>query len=326
MLARLHTASRLFRPCLVRTAAIHTTFPQAAIPKVEQHNANQSPNSPSFDPKDSAELAARAASLQLFMSRWASELFHKQQIEKNERYEQNEQLVNASEAITSTAIVTDIVDFMTEEERSLIMNKFGTWDEDTLMKHMWGWEAMGTLLWKLGVIPEIPSYCETFDRKELLISTQIQSKQPETLAMFIDRVTSNDVQAPEDNAVVCARAVAEIWYWRSTAHSLLQLQQASASNKAHASGLSLNRLPPKFREMIRGLPQEITSMTARELSAPMPYRSINEHQHQKLHGIAKTRRQAFAWLSGRIPEWNDTVPGKLMHINQNDGVWATLKE
>jgi hypothetical protein len=58
--------------------------------------------------REPAELATRAASLQLFLARWGLEVAF-------QRGDHGERIRTTADSIGSTAVVTDIIDFMTEK-------------------------------------------------------------------------------------------------------------------------------------------------------------------------------------------------------------------
>ncbi|RKP22384.1 hypothetical protein SYNPS1DRAFT_25896, partial [Syncephalis pseudoplumigaleata] len=197
------------------------------------------------------------------MSRCASELFHREQHSGEQRQDKDARLVDASETIASTAVVTDIVDFMTDEERALVMSKFGTWSEEDMERHRYGWEAMGILQWALGIVPDMPGYAEEFDRKQLLLATGIQATRPETLAQFIDHATSPSVQPPSNETMARAIAQADLWHWRASAQSMLELPQRIDAASVDAPAAMLKDLPAGVRDMMRYLPRAIASFAAR---------------------------------------------------------------
>jgi hypothetical protein len=79
MFFRLYSRPRLLTSRFVRTASFHNTVRLAGIAPEPHANSSQSLESRRGNWRDSTEIATRTASLQLFMSRWALELFYKQQ-------------------------------------------------------------------------------------------------------------------------------------------------------------------------------------------------------------------------------------------------------
>jgi hypothetical protein len=209
---------------------------------------------------------------------------------------------------------------------------------------------LGILQWALGIQPSIPSYAEQFERKQLLLATGIQPTKPETLANFIDYATSSSVRPPNNETIAHAVALAELWHWRAKAQSLLELPQQIDAASSDPSVTLLKDLPAGIRDMIRRLPQAITSVTARahadgiladviedDFAVPLSsqstinsektvaYRSLGKWEHYKLYRIARSRRQVFTWLSGRIEAWNDKIPEELEKLDQSGSIWAVAQ-
>ncbi|KAI8056128.1 hypothetical protein BDF22DRAFT_673942 [Syncephalis plumigaleata] len=362
MLLRLYSRPRVLTSRFVKVASFHSSVRLAAVSPDKHANSLQSLDNGRGAWRDSAEIATRTASLQLFMSRWASELFYKQKYSEIQQQDKGEHLINASETIASTAVVTDIVDFMTDEERTLVMSKFGTWTEENIEQHQFDWEAMGNIRYFIaydtiltfwhtirhltmgtGHTTNIPGYAEQFEHKHLLLATGIQPTKPETLASFINYATSSAVQLPSNEVVA-------LWHWRAKAQSLLELPQKIDAASPDSSITLLKDLPAGIRDMIRRLPQAITSVTARahadgiitdvieeDFAVPrssqsstgseelVAYRTLGEWEHYKLYRIALARRQAFTWLSGRIEAWNDKIPEELEKLDQSGSIWAVAQ-
>jgi hypothetical protein len=221
---------------------------------------------------------------------------------------------------------------------------------DAINEHAADWDALGVLLWKLGVWPEIPSYAETFDPTRLFQSTGIRAAEPETLPAFIERVTAPNLTAPSSRALSEASAAAELWHWRARAQLMLQFYEQIEEAKRNPN-MPLpddlpdpRKVPAGIREMMRNLPKAITAIAVRaQEKGVIPqvlrndfavevngetfaYGELKPAQLDKMRAIARARRQAFCWLTGRIQAWDEKIPEELERLDTGDSVWAIAQD
>ena len=173
---------------------------------------------------------------------------------------------------------------LTPAELELLASPAAVWPEQDVVDATWRGEALGTLVWALGVVRDLPPYDRPFDHAALA--------RPQTL-------DESELRPREELAE--AREAAKLWHWRArtavvqdehlggvsgTWQSFDQLIAATAM-KGHARGL----LPLPLRGDFPAFGK--------------PYRSLSPKERALAHSIAAERHYALDWLCSSGVEWVD---------------------
>lgn len=176
----------------------------------------------------------------------------------------------------------------TEDEKKLFRHELGRWDEDYLSQATWRVEALGVLLWALGIIDALPAYDTLFPTEEMLEAIPIY--QP--IRAF---VTQAVLRPPGE--IKRAHQVCTLWEWRSRAARLQQLDVAPpegttyeelitrTARQAHRAGA----LPPLIEDDFPAFGKPYLRLTGKELS--------------QARMIVVQRCTALHWLLNRDHPW-----------------------
>jgi hypothetical protein len=147
---------------------------------------------------------------------------------------------------------------------------------------VWRGEALGTLLWSLGLL-ELPPYDRPFDTDEVVAAN----------------ASAGELRDPDE--LELERDSARLWHWRART---TELQQSGA--------LELPARYASFDQLIAA-----TAMRGHDEGLlPVPirgdfraygkvYRHLTPEQHAEAHSIAAERHHALNWLAGEGTRWDD---------------------
>ena len=163
----------------------------------------------------------------------------------------------------------------------------------------WRMEAAQTLMWALGLLPEMSPY-DAMASHDLL--KQIPS---DDVAAFVRSARLRD-----EAEIERAREVAEFWHWRSRTRELIERGDAfPADEKMKAAGF--NSYDDIVRFSARNGAQEGTIPACIGDDFPTKgkaYRDLSEEEWSEISSITTERHFALNWLSGRAPgnKWDET--------------------
>ncbi|MEO1287138.1 MAG: DUF4272 domain-containing protein [Chloroflexota bacterium] len=182
----------------------------------------------------------------------------------------------------------NITPHLSETEQYLLEKRLGTWSERTLSTVGWRTEALGSMLWALNRLDEIPAYDTQFDPADLLAPLDI-------LNPTIDFIWLANLHP--DITLSQARDQAESWNWRSRARELKQM------------GVR----PPEgvtFNQIIRFTAERAYSngYIPEPIAGDFPvlgksYALLTIDEYSILSAIAYERYTAFSWLCEITSEW-----------------------
>jgi Domain of unknown function (DUF4272) len=168
------------------------------------------------------------------------------------------------------------------EVRSALEQVVRNADDAAVVDGVWRGEALGTLLWAVGLV-ELPPYDQPFDAATVVA---------------ID-TGSGTLRPPEE--IELERDTARLWHWR-----------ARTSELQAAGGVELPARYSTFDQLIAA-----TAMRGHEqglLPAPSRgdfqaygkvYRHLDHAERDEAHSIAVERHQALNWLCGLGETWDD---------------------
>jgi hypothetical protein len=172
---------------------------------------------------------------------------------------------------------------LADEVRSGLDRASESPEDPEVVDAVWRGESLGTLLWALTLVDDVPPYDETFDHDALV-------------GVALDDAHLREVEELEDEL-----ASARLWHWRARTASL---QENGA--------VALPERWESFDQLVaatamRGFEQGL-------LPAPMRgdfraygkvYRHLSPEQHAEALSIALERHHALAWACGLGESWDD---------------------
>jgi hypothetical protein len=166
----------------------------------------------------------------------------------------------------------------------------------------WRMEAVQTLMWALGMLPDLPPY-DTMASLDLL--KQIPSRD---VAVFIQSARLRD-QAELDQA----RNTAEFWHWRSRTRELIERGDALPDDpKMKAAGFHSYDDIVRFSARNGAQEGTIPPCVAEDFPAKgKAYRDLTELEWSEVRSITSERHFALNWLCGYAPgnKWDETPTG-----------------
>ena len=185
-------------------------------------------------------------------------------------------------------ITENIQSHLSETEQYLLAKPLGTWSERTLTMVGWRTEALGTMLWALNRLDDLPAYDTQFEIDTILAPLDIF--QP-----TIDFIWLASLRSDED--LPQSRDQAELWNWRSRARELERM------GVRPPEGVS-------FNEIIRFT----TERAYQNGHIPMPiygdfpvfdksYAHLNPDEYALVSSIAYERYSALSWVCEITSEW-----------------------
>ena len=156
-------------------------------------------------------------------------------------------------------------------------------DDPRVVDAIWQAEALGTLLWALGLVEEEP-----FD----------QPYEPEWL-----------VATPLDGAgllpraeIERARETARLWHWRVRTHTLKDIPEIQVPEPWQSFDQLVATVAMRAREQKLIPPPLHGDFPA----FGMAYRELSDEQQTEIRSIAFERHRALNWLCGEGATWADT--------------------
>lgn len=165
-------------------------------------------------------------------------------------------------------------------------------DERARVDASWSLEALTPLAWALGLIEDLPGY-------DALVSPELLGEFPDERAPELAARSRLRPTAEVDRA----RAVAELWLWRSRTRELIEARTPpprgfrsfdeivrKAASNAHRNGFLSELIEGDFALLGRA------------------YRDLEPAQFATARSLSIERLRACNWLCGRAPQnrWADT--------------------
>jgi hypothetical protein len=155
-------------------------------------------------------------------------------------------------------------------------------DDPGVIDAVWRGEALGTLLWALGLL-DLPGYDQPFDTEDVAAAT------------------FDDARLRDVDEIDLERESARLWHWRAR------------TSEIQANGVV--ELPERYATFdqliaataMRGFEQGLlpTPMRGDFRAYGKVYRHLAPEQLAEAHSIAAERQHALAWLCGEGDTWAD---------------------
>ncbi|RKO91549.1 hypothetical protein BDK51DRAFT_24900 [Blyttiomyces helicus] len=327
---------------LAATLARRTALPRTSLTplstttsRILRPYASISSTNPPLLRKSPVEIARRAASVQIFLTRWGIEAACAQARGKGE--DADTRTLQGHQAILDTLAQTAIRESMTAEELRLLGLGLGEWTVGGEIGPLWArWESFGVLLWSLRIINGIPPNATPFPRELLFQSTAIIPAFPNTVTEFIEYFATGHGIKPEhiveERDLSAAVARAEAWYWRSRAQVVLDLKENLKGDSPEQKE-ARRKIPSGLRSVMENLDKAISAASQRAASEGyideiieddfgvdgVAYRALDDHKIRNAAELAQMRLGALGWLCGSNAwEWE----GELQFIHPMGSLWA----
>ncbi|KAI8925051.1 hypothetical protein BC831DRAFT_462695 [Entophlyctis helioformis] len=285
--------------------------------------------------RTSREIALRACSTQLLLTRWALEAAAL----SNTDPAALDRAQAAHQALQEALDKTGAAEHMTEREKLLLAKPFREWDVSTdIVPVQSRWESFGMLVWALRIIKDIPEYPDTFPHEQLYQATAIIPAFPNTIDMFVEYFTSGEgskeshlVSKEEFEATVNK---AEAWYWRSRAQIVLELKQ-SLQGDGPEQKEARRKVPSGLRVIMENIDKAIGQASQRALADGLitatvdgdfpvgpgrAYKDLDDHALRDMEQMTEARLATLAWLGG-IQNW-EYEKGEVKFLNPMGSLWT----
>ncbi|KAL2919690.1 hypothetical protein HK105_200604 [Polyrhizophydium stewartii] len=276
------------------------------------------------------EIALRACSTQLLLTRWALEA---------SALSAKEPAAAGFGALTEALAKTSITEHMTARERSLHKLDFGKWDvAEDIVGVQSRWESFGMLAWALRIVRDVPEYPNTFPHEQLYQATAVIPAFPNTIDMFVEYFTSGE--GSKDGHLVTSAEFedavnrAEAWYWRSRAQMVLELKQGLQGDSPEIRE-ARRKVPSGLRGVMDNIEKAISQASQRALADGLisesvdddfavakgvAYRSLDDHGLRDMERMTESRLAALGWLAG-TEQW-EFERGEVKFINPLGSLWS----
>ena len=205
---------------------------------------------------------------------------------------QQESLSGAWNEFNSHVVEAGLVERLSENERELYCQPFGSWDEGDVFESVWRLEAIVGLLWAIQLIDEMPTYTEPADG-QWVINKAISGNVAE-----IKKLASlRSLEEIEDQ-----RWCAEFWNWRSRTR-MMRMQGMIPPDGDTFEAVVARALESAVKD---GYVDETTDG---DISVNgVPYRDLPDENWASLASVAMERHYALNWLCGCANgnDWDQT--------------------
>ncbi len=177
----------------------------------------------------------------------------------------------------------DLLSYLTSEELESFSKPLGKWDNIEIIKSIWKNESLGTLLWALSLIPQIPPYDNLFVPERLIENlTLFRSKE-----YFLEKV---ELRSEEE--IKRERNIAEYWFWRLQVFDM-EKRDEGVSEKINLKDIISSVAEKAYFEGY--LPKPIDG------DFPIlgkPFRDITLDEYLIISYIIVERYNTFNWICG----------------------------
>ena len=242
-------------------------------------------------PPSEETIAFRALCLGALISR--GEIEHKlyKIDDDDDRSEETEELKAQAAELYDWLERERLKDYLSIQECELFEKKPGTWKRQAMINAGWRTESLGTLLWVLSYLEEIPPYDTEFKINPVLDELGLLSSA---------RCFSQCTLIRPTRELRHQREVAELWHWRSRTSRLMQ-QSTKSGSTVRVTGAIQEAAQHAY------LGQNIPRPIQGDFPAfGKPYNALSPSEFAKATSIAFERHYALNWVSGFSEDWDRT--------------------
>ncbi len=203
----------------------------------------------------------------------------------------------AAEGLSGGLRKLGLWEFMTDMEVSFFSTHPLDLTQQQIVKASWRMESVMTLMWALGMIPELLP----FDHQA---NPDLLKQIPhENISDFLVRAKLLDEKRIETN-----RSLAELWHWRSRTRELIEQKRPFPVEIAQFKS---------YDEIARFTAKAANAKNSLEIidedfaSNGKAYRDLTDEEWSSIRFIAFERHFALNWLCGYAPDnrWDKTPTG-----------------
>ncbi|MEN2984628.1 MAG: DUF4272 domain-containing protein [Dictyoglomaceae bacterium] len=177
----------------------------------------------------------------------------------------------------------DLLNYLTSDELESFSKPLGNWNNMELVKVIWKNESLGTLLWALSLIPQIPPYDNLFIPERLIENlTLFRPKE-----YFLEKV-----RLRSEEEIKRERDISEYWFWR------LQVFDLEKRNEPISEGVNI-------KDIIRSVAEKayIDGYIPEPIDGDFPilgkpFKDINLDEYLQISYIIVERYNTLNWLCG----------------------------
>jgi hypothetical protein len=189
--------------------------------------------------------------------------------------------------------------YLSPREQAHAQSTMATMNQQQQFDASWRIEAAQSLMWALGMLPELPSY-DTGASQDLL--KQMPSRD---LAPFI-----TTARLRKQSELDRARGTAEFWHWRSRTRELIERGDALPDDGSRQS-MGFHSYDDIVRFSARNAAQKGTIPPCIGDDFPAKgkaYRDLTDEEWRVVRSITAERHLALNWLCGYAPDnkWDET--------------------
>ncbi|MCX7846294.1 MAG: DUF4272 domain-containing protein [Dictyoglomaceae bacterium] len=175
----------------------------------------------------------------------------------------------------------DLLNYLTSDELESFSKPLGDWNNMELIKAIWKNESLGTLLWALSLIPQIPPYDNLFIPERLIENlTLFRPKE-----QFLEKV-----ELRSENEIKRERDIAEYWFWR------LQIFDMEKKDESFSEKMNIKEIISSVAEKayLEGYISEPIEGDFPILGKPFKYITLDEYL--QISYIIVERYNTLNWL------------------------------
>lgn len=178
---------------------------------------------------------------------------------------------------------------LSKRESALMEIALGGWDDRAVADISWRVEAVGMLLWSVGVIDAVAPYDQMFALEDVMPTLGVFSET----APLMGRLS-----ARSDEVLQRQRDIAEVWHWRARAAELQRRSGLAPAPQNLQNALG--------RAQAAGAFDSVPSC-GDLLAFGKPYRELTAEEATTCAVIARERYLALNWMCGRSADWDETA-------------------
>jgi len=200
----------------------------------------------------------------------------------------------AAEGLSDSLRKSGAWELMTDEEVKFFSTHPLDLTQQQLVNASWRMESVMTLMWALGIIPELLP----FD----------QQAKPELMKQIPHQDISNSfisAQLLDEKTIEKGRTLAELWHWRSRTRELVEEKRPFPADipqfKSYDEIVRFSAKAANKKDSLGILEEDFAAMGK-------AYRDLTDEEWSSVRSIAYERHFALNWLCGYAPgnRWDET--------------------
>jgi len=212
---------------------------------------------------------------------------------ESERQQFRAEMQRRAEEQASSLRKLGLWEFMTDEEAKFFSTNPIDLTQRQHINASWRLESVMSLMWALGMIPELLPY------DQQAIPDLLKQIPHENIPDFLMGAKLLDKEAIEN-----ARSLAELWHWRSRTRELIE------ENRQLPAGLPFKSYDEIVRSSAKAAMEDGALLVVDEDFAVngKAYRDLTDNEWSSIRSVALERHFALNWLCGYAPNnnWDET--------------------